>query len=237
MGMHNDLSFIIDTRLNIYEHQSTKCRNLPLRCLFYVSSLYSQLIDEDKIYGDTLLQIPEPQFVVFYNGTDPMPEEMTYNLSEMYEDCSEEPALELKVKVLNINQGMNESLMHSCKKLSDYSIYVAKVREFSATQSLNKAIASAIDYCISHDILKDFLLRERKAVIMYSLYEYNKAGHMKVIKDEALEQGRIEGINDLNALNLWLFDCGRTDDVRKAASDPKYLEKLFDEYSSCKRNT
>ena len=42
IGMHNDLSFILDTHLNIYEHQSTKGTNIPLRCLFYVSTLYSQ---------------------------------------------------------------------------------------------------------------------------------------------------------------------------------------------------
>ncbi|WP_051151058.1 hypothetical protein [Butyrivibrio sp. VCB2006] len=193
MGMHNDLSFIIDTHLNIYEHQSTKCPNIPLRCLFYVSSLYSQLIDEDKIYGDSRISIPEPHFVVFYNGTDEMPEEMTYRLSELYESCSDSPDLELTVKVLNINHGMNNDLMHSCQKLNEYSLYVAKVREYSQTLSLTQAVQRAIDYCIDHDILKDFLIKERKAVIMYSLYEYNKAGHMKAIKEESFEQGRSEG--------------------------------------------
>jgi len=189
MGMHNDLSFIIDTHLNIYEHQSTDCPNIPLRCLFYVGKLYSQLIDDNKIYGSSMLGIPEPHFVVFYNGIDPLPEKMTYKLSDMYEDCSAEPALELAVTVLNINQGMNNSLMHGCKKLYEYSEYVAVVRQYAEKMPLNKAIANAIDYCIEHDILKDFLLKERKAVSMYSLYEYNQAGHMKVVRDEGVQQG------------------------------------------------
>ena len=119
MGMHNDLSFIIDTRLNIYEHQSTKCRNIPIRCLLYVSSLYSQLIDDDSIFRDKRLSIPEPHFVMFYNGVEKMPEETTYKLSEMYEKVSDNPALELEVKVLDINHGMNEALMRSCKKLNE----------------------------------------------------------------------------------------------------------------------
>ncbi len=189
LGMRNDLSFILDTHLNIYEHQSTKGTNIPLRCLFYVSTLYSQLVDEDKIYGDKKLTIPEPHFVVFYNGTDSMPEETVYKLSSLYENCSEAPALELTVKVLNINHGMNSSLMEGCKKLNEYSIFVAKIREYSETQPLNKAVARAIDYCIANDILKEFLIQERKAVTMYSLYEYNQAGHMKVIKEEALSDG------------------------------------------------
>ena len=41
MSMHNDLSFLIDSRLSLYEHQSTYSPNLPLRYLFYISDLYS----------------------------------------------------------------------------------------------------------------------------------------------------------------------------------------------------
>ncbi len=79
--------------------------------------------------------------------------------------------------------------MEGCKKLNEYSIFVAKIREYSETQPFNKAVARAIDYCIANDILKEFLIQERKAVTMYSLYEYNQAGHMKVIKEEALSDG------------------------------------------------
>ena len=189
MGMRNDLSFILDTSLNVYEHQSTKCPNIPLRCLLYVSSLYQQILDESSLYSSKRLQIPEPHFVVFYNGTEDFPEETSYKLSEMYEGRSANPELELTVKVLNINQGMNKSLMQSCVELNGYSIYVAKVREFSQTMSFKKAVNSAVDYCIENDILRDFMEKERKAVIMYSLTRYNQKGHMKVIREEALEDG------------------------------------------------
>ena len=43
LSMRNDLSFIIDSRLCLYEHQSTYSPNLPLRYLMYVSDLYSQM--------------------------------------------------------------------------------------------------------------------------------------------------------------------------------------------------
>ena len=86
---------------------------------------------------------------------------MTYNLSEMYEEKTDIPELELTIKVLNINYGMNESLMRGCKILNDYSIFVSKEREFyRKSGSHEKAIKQAIDYCIENDILKDFLLRE-----------------------------------------------------------------------------
>lgn len=37
MGMKNDLSFLLDDVLNLYEHQSTYCPNMPLRGVFYFS--------------------------------------------------------------------------------------------------------------------------------------------------------------------------------------------------------
>ena len=41
MGMKNDTSFLISWVLNVYEHQSTYNRNMPLRMLQYLSDLYS----------------------------------------------------------------------------------------------------------------------------------------------------------------------------------------------------
>ena len=41
MGMKNDVSFVLDARMSLYEHQSTVNPNLPLRFLFYVADVYS----------------------------------------------------------------------------------------------------------------------------------------------------------------------------------------------------
>ena len=48
MGMKNDLSFIIGDVMNLYEHQSSFSPNLPLRGLFYFSSLYREYIEPVK---------------------------------------------------------------------------------------------------------------------------------------------------------------------------------------------
>ena len=69
MGMKNDLAFIVATNLFLYEHQSTYNPNVPLRNLFYISSEYQKMVDSNKLYSSTLLEIPAPHFVVFYNGT------------------------------------------------------------------------------------------------------------------------------------------------------------------------
>ena len=56
MSMHNDLSFLIDSRLSLYEHQSTYSPNLPLRYLFYISDLYSGMTKDENLYGTKRIQ-------------------------------------------------------------------------------------------------------------------------------------------------------------------------------------
>ena len=70
MSMKNDLSFLIDARLSLYEHQSTYNPNMPLRDLFYISSEYQKMVDWKSLYTSTRLRIPTPNFIVFYNGTE-----------------------------------------------------------------------------------------------------------------------------------------------------------------------
>ena len=104
MNMKNDLAFVIGTNLFLYEHQSTYNPNMPLRNLFYISSEYQKMVDSNKLYSSTLLEIPAPHFVVFYNGTTKQ-EDSWYNyLSDSYHNFSGIPDLELKVVTLNIIQ-------------------------------------------------------------------------------------------------------------------------------------
>ena len=80
MSMQNDLSFLIDMRLSLYEHQSSYNPNIALRFLLYLSDLYSRLTKGMNLYGSKKLQIPPPRFVVFYNGRDKRPDYEEINL-------------------------------------------------------------------------------------------------------------------------------------------------------------
>ena len=51
MNMKNDLAFLINLELNLYEHQSTWNPNMPLRDLFFVAREYEQLIRKDTLYS------------------------------------------------------------------------------------------------------------------------------------------------------------------------------------------
>ena len=115
MGMKNDLAFIIDTELFLYEHQSTYNPNMPLRDLFYISSEYQKLVDKKSLYSSVLQKIPAPQFIVFYNGTEKKKDSWVNHLSEAFENLSGNPKLELEVLTININEGHNPELMEQCQ--------------------------------------------------------------------------------------------------------------------------
>mgnify|MGYP006936021288 CR=1 FL=1 len=42
MNMKNDVSFIIEDTMSLYEQQSTYCPNMPLRFLMYLAKLYER---------------------------------------------------------------------------------------------------------------------------------------------------------------------------------------------------
>lgn len=135
MGMKNDLAFIVDTGLFLYEHQSTYTPNMPLRDLFYISAEYQKFVNHRSLYSSVIQKIPAPNFIVFYNGTEKKEDSWINYLSEAYQNLSGEPNLELKVLTLNINEGHNGELMEQCQILREYAQYVAKVR--STLERLN----------------------------------------------------------------------------------------------------
>ena len=174
MGMKNDLAFIIDTNLFLYEHQSTYNPNMPLRDLLYISSEYQKLVDKESLYSSVLLKIPAPHFIVFYNGRRKMLDRWTNCLSEAYKNQQGEPDLELKVVTININDGHNEELMEQCRILGEYAQYVEIVRKNAEAMSLDVAVQNAVDECIQKGILEDFLRANRAEVIAMSIFEYDK---------------------------------------------------------------
>ena len=85
--MKNDLSFLIDCNMNLYEHQSTVNPNMPLRGLLYLAQLYNKYVAKHNLnlFSTSALKIPVPQYVVFYNGTQEQPDEQILLLSELFQ--------------------------------------------------------------------------------------------------------------------------------------------------------
>jgi hypothetical protein len=199
MDMINDISFEIGGKLVVLiEHQSTINPNMALRLLMYAGRVYEKITDDEKIYSSTKISIPKPEFFVLYNGVQPYPDEETIKLSELFENTEslgilekEFPALELEVRVLNINKGKNEEMAKKCQTLYQYSAFIAKVRDFQGEGlSMKEAVRKTVQYCKKHDILKELMEKHAKEIMSMLTTEWNWDTAKKVWQDEAREEGR-----------------------------------------------
>ncbi|MDE7177571.1 MAG: hypothetical protein K2O59_07105 [Lachnospiraceae bacterium] len=229
MNYKNDISFVFDFELLLYEHQSTCNPNMPLRDLLYVTRVLQNLIKDENLYSKSLIRIPTPRFVVFYNGTDLQPEQQILYLSNAFEKKQDEPSLELAVTVYNINLGHNHELLDACRLLKEYAQYVEQVRIFARKMPFSEAVEEAVDYCISNGILADFLAKNRAEAIAVSIFEYDEEKHIKSERKEWREIGRKEGSDNLAKLLQSLIDAGKTEEANRAISDSEYREKLLKE--------
>lgn len=198
MGMKNDISFLLTDVLNLYEHQSTFSPNLPLRGLLYFARLYQKNIgNEKRIYSGKLIELPYPQFIVFYNGTMEEPERQVLELSDAFPKWAnkENAALNCKAVVLNINLGYNKKVMKKCKKLKEYAQYIARVREYLDNKyDVETAIDKATDECIEEGILEQILRDNRGEVRSMLLTQYDEQAHIKYEKELSFEEGLKKGI-------------------------------------------
>ena len=197
----NDIAFVLDDKIVILvEHQSSLSENMPLRLLIYLARVYEKLIDNTAIYKRKLLKIPKPDFIVLYNGTAPFPDEAVLRLSDAYREIPETSSafggsLELEVRVVNINEGRNESMVRKCETLDGYIRFVGKARAYQrAGQALTNAVTQTIRDCIHEGILADFLKAHASEVINMLTTEWNIDTAREVWMQEAREEGLEEGL-------------------------------------------
>lgn len=238
MGMKNDASFLIKNVLNLYEHQSTFSPNLPLRGLFYFSKLYQKIVaNRGDIYSSRIIELPFPQFIVFYNGTKEEPERQLLELNAAYPKGGdkENAALQCRAVVLNINLGYNADIMKKCRKLEEYARFVEIIRRYLEERcSIEEAVSEAMDECIRKGILEEILRNHREEVQSMVLTEYDEQAHIKNEREIALEEGRAEGraegVDVAMRLMQRLLEEGRTEEVKRITTDAEYRKKLFEEY-------
>ena len=194
MNMKNDLAFIMDSYLNLYEHQSTYSPNMPLRDLFYIAKELQGQVDHRDLYRNTLIKIPTPRFLVFYNGSEEQAEKKYLRLSDAFQKSMDDPDLELVVTMLNINLGKNRKLLEQCQTLKEYAIYVKKVRTYAKSMKVEEAVDRAVTECINEGILREFLLRNRKEAVEMSIFEYDEEAVFEIVRKDEYEKGLQEGL-------------------------------------------
>ena len=245
LGMHNDVSFLIMAEMNLYEQQSSYNPNMPLRMMQYVANLFEKYIVQNKLnkYGSTLITLPVPKLVVFYNGRREIPDEVILRLSDSFPEGAASD-IEVSVRMLNVNYGKNRELLAACKPLDEYAWLVNRVQELLKKEKLESKIDRAITEMPDDFIIKPFLMAHRSEVKGMLLTEYNEAETMELFREEGRKEGRQEGrqegrkegradgLTSGTQLTNYLWQHGRGDDAIKAEHDKDYLNKLFVELQS-----
>ena len=202
-----DLAFTMENELIvIIEHQSTINMNMPTRLLLYIAMLYLNILDEQTRYARTLRQIPTPRFFVLYNGDEKLPEKTELRLSDAFKLKERGmPQLELIVPVININYGQNKEIMKRCKTLNGYSYLIDRIKKYRVVD-IEHQFELAIQDCIQHGMLDDYLINQQKRVKNMLQTEYRFETELAVRGAEereagillgmqkGMQQGRIEGI-------------------------------------------
>ena len=193
MKYKNDASFLLCMSLYMFEQQSSKNPNMPLRFLHYVSDVFRELFSNSMLHRRSMIKIPVPHFVTFYNGLEKwIEDEEEIRLSDMYEIPTDNPELELKVRVININKDVH--ILNKCKTLRDYMTFVNKVRFKMGVEGddVRIAVTEAMNECIDEDILVDFFEQHREEVVEVSIYDYDEEDVRRTLFEEAKEMAKEE---------------------------------------------
>ena len=253
LGMHNDVSFLIASLMNLYEQQSSYNPNMPVRLLQYAGNMYERYIvgHRKNKYGRTLIQLPVPKLVVFYNGPDERPEAEDLNLSDAFPpELRAASDIQVRVRMLNVNLGKSASLLETCKPLAEYAWIVDAIRKneralkgkVDDSTLLETAIDRAIDAIPDDFIIKQYLETHRAEVKGMLLTEYNEAQAMELFREEGRAEGRVEGRVEgraegrvegedrLARLMKLLFGQRRFEDAQRAATDAAFRDQLYREF-------
>lgn len=192
--MKNDLSFLIDDQLTLYEQQSTYNPNMPLRGMMYFAQLYQMYLSRigEDLFTSRLIKIPSPRFVVFYNGKKELPDVCEYRLSDSFEIHDATGKFEWTATMININADHNKALQKSSKPLYDYCSYVSEVREFRKKFSWREAIEKAVDFAIKENLLDGFFKQQRMEILDMSLTEFDQEEYDRNRRREGAEQQKAE---------------------------------------------
>ena len=200
--LKNDISFKIGDRfIVLFEHQSTINPNMPARMLLYSAMLYRKMLSKESIYSKKLIPLPAPEFYVLYNGKEPWTDNNKLYLSSAF--AENQHNLELIVTIRNIRYNKDNELLQKYKPLHDYSFFVYDVEKRVASgDSLADAIRSATDYCINHNIMRDYLLVNYEEVFEMMSLRWNEKDAKKYWQKEAREEGHAAGLAEGHAQGL-----------------------------------
>lgn len=208
-SLKNDISFLFDNRwMILLEHQSTINENMPIRLLGYVNEIYNLYLKpyRNQIYNKALIQLPTPEFHVFYDGDDDTKDsDFDYKLLRL-SDSFIMPGgqLELTVNCYNLNIGKSLNLKKLCKPLEEYSIFSNHFKLYRKQGfSIKEATRLAINYCRENNIMSDYLSNNESEVIDMFGFEWNEKEEREALLEAGKTKGKLEILKNIMAKNNW----------------------------------
>ena len=202
--MKNDISFVMDGKfVLLVEHQSSINNNMCLRDLLYAAELIMRMIDPKDLYKEAPVKIPNPKFVVLYNGERYMPPSDEQKLSDNFLKEELEYSLQLKLDVYNINIDAGSELLEKSPTLRQYSMFVERVRKYSKEKETltERDMVEIMDSCIKDGMLPEFLSKYGREAVGMMFRELTQEEALEMSRqdgydlgvEEGIEQGRCEG--------------------------------------------
>ncbi|MBP3611406.1 MAG: hypothetical protein J6J42_13845 [Lachnospiraceae bacterium] len=231
LGMKNDLSFIIADTMSLYEQQASHNPNMPLRGFLYFSKLYDKYLahHQKSLHSRTLITVPTPRYMVFYNGMEHRPAVEKLRLSEAFEKPDTSGEFEWTATVINLNHEANSALLNSCRPLYEYTTLVSRIQYYRAQNlPIETAVNTAVDDCIREGILVNFLTEHRTEVLQLYLEELDE----KFYLEELWEEGRKEGLQiHLTQLILKKIKTGKSLEqiAAEVEEKPEDIRALYEE--------
>ncbi|MBP5448360.1 MAG: hypothetical protein J6X95_09800 [Treponema sp.] len=226
--MYNDVSFLIDSQMTLYEQQSETNANMPLRGFFYFAQLYQKhLAKKDlNLHRSSLIKIPNPRFIVFYNGDTKRAERYKLKLSDAFEIKDNSGDFEWTADVININKGVNETLVKKCKSMYDYVRLVSRISENKKKKmKIEQAVREAVDWAIKQNFLEGFVREQKEEIIAMCLTEYDEESCIRGWRQDGIEMGREEKALE-TARKLLKMNLGNPEQIAQAVGLP--LEQVLD---------
>ncbi|MBP5444326.1 MAG: hypothetical protein J6Y60_13905 [Treponema sp.] len=234
LTMRNDVSFLVDSQMTLFEQQSTFNPNMPLRGFMYFAQLYQMHLAKlgRTLFRSTLTKIPNPKFIVFYNGTRETGDRELLRLSDAFEIKDDSGQYEWTAEMININPNHNKALQQKCKPLYDYVRYVARVNENKKHgMQVKEAVDKAVEWAIRENLLDGYFRLQKEEILANSLTEFDEEEAYRDIREDGYEEGYSQGISQgasqkaiEDAENLLRMGVNTIEQISQAIGLP--LEKI-----------
>ncbi len=196
ISMHNDISFLVDTEMNLFGEQSSYNPNMPLRGFIYFGILYQKYLvkKEKNLISSTRVMIPTPKFYVFYHGGPKQAERWKMKLSDSFLKKDDSGDYQWTATIINLHPNHNAALNKSCVPLYHYVKFVSMITANKKAKLENKeAIEKAVDQAIEEDLLEGFFKIHRAEVIGMCLEEVSEEEQRRIWHEDGYTEGLSEG--------------------------------------------